>query len=119
VSGINVPNRTGVTIQNCHITLFDSMGIAVVDSSGIRVVDNLTIRNVGNGVFVARSPDTSLVRNEGVDNGAHGSAIHDTIRHSAYGNRVYENDQTGFQIVGTIDSRFEGNFAERNESLAW
>ncbi len=108
-TGINLTERTGVTIKNCQVTGF-RVGFNIVSSSHNTLTKNTANGNVVHGFLLITSTDNTLTKNEANDNGSHGFFLI-----SSSGNTLTKNAACGTGDVDALQVDSSGNVFVDND----
>lgn len=112
--GIDLTERTGVTVKNCRVQKF-IVGINVFLSSNNIVKNNVVTESDFEGIFLDNSSG-NIVKNNVLENNYFGISLDDdeSVDNTIKNNTASGND-TGFNLESAVDNKLKNNTANENE----
>jgi len=114
--GIDLSNRTGVTVRNCHVQDFD-VGFRLFESDRNRFHYNTAEGNAGTGFgVVSNSNENEFDENTAIDNGGNGFSVSLNSNENKFHYNIANGNNRGITARGNSNkNEFEENTANGNE----
>jgi parallel beta-helix repeat protein len=114
-AGIQLTNRTGVTVKNCRVSGFTN-GIMLVSSSGNTIARNVATGNAQTCIYLVQQSNRNLVTgNTSSGNGWYGVWLQlDSSRNTVTGNVANNDSFSGFFVIQSSQNTLSRNVARAN-----